>query len=108
MKHLPFTSAGGRDNISTAASAMISGLRDAASIEWKLGEVATAVVAMYVCGHRQAKPMPVSAYSAAHPSDSNVMPYFDNVYDGCAPSQCGFMFSGGASVTTCARWDLRR
>ncbi len=34
---------------------------------------------MYVWGHRQVKPMPASAYSAAQPSDSSVIPYLDSV-----------------------------
>src|SRR5215203_2168382 len=52
--------------------------------------------------------MPAPAYSSAQPSDSNVIPYFESVYDGCAPSQYGFMFRGGARVTTWAFADLRR
>src|SRR5882757_5098667 len=79
MKHLPFTSAGGRDRISTAASAMISGLRDRAAILSPSARLVTAAVAIYVSGHRQANPSPASAYSAAQPSDSSVIPYFDRV-----------------------------
>ena len=45
MKHLPFTSAGGRDRISTAASPMISGLR-AEDINEPSARLATAEVAM--------------------------------------------------------------
>src|SRR3954453_18019531 len=101
MKHLPFTSPGARDRISTAASPMICGLRDE-DINLPSARLATADVAIYVSGQRQAKPMPASAYSAAQPSDSSVIPYFDNVYDGWAPNQYGFMFSGGPRVTTCA------
>src|SRR6478672_6981171 len=52
--------------------------------------------------------MPASEYSAAQPSDSKAIPYFDNVYVGWAPSQWGFMFSGGARVTTWGFADLRR
>src|ERR1700704_2269587 len=102
MKHLPFTSAGGRDRISTAASAMICGLRDRAAILSPPARLVTAAVAMYVSGHRQEKPTPASAYSSAQPSDNSVIPYLDSVYDGWAPSQGGFMFRGGARVTTCA------
>src|SRR3954466_2219326 len=107
MKHLPFTSPGARDRISTAASPMICGLRDE-DINLPSARLATADVAMYVSGQRQENPMPASAYSAGQPTDSSVIPYFDNVYVGCAPSQCGFMFIGGASVTTWAFADFRR
>src|SRR3954470_10585763 len=87
---------------------MICGSRERASIDSKFGEFATAAVAIYVSGHRQANPMPASAYSDAQPSDNRVMPYFDSVYVGCAPSQCALMFIGGAKVTTCASADRRR
>lgn len=55
----------------------------------------SAEVAINVRGHKALAATPREWNSAAVPSASRVMPYFDTVYAGCLPNQYGFRLSGG-------------
>jgi hypothetical protein len=68
---------GGRRRISTAASAMISGVRELAAAAGPPSRFMTTAVAIRVCGHKQLAATPASAYSAAQPRVSSVMAYLD-------------------------------
>src|SRR5947207_2698566 len=91
-----------------AASATISGFREADMLDAPPSRFITAAVAIMVRGQRAFTAMPCGRSSSAIPRTHMLIPYFAMVYATCGANQRALMLSGGERFRMCGFFDFAR